>query len=239
MPGRYWEQVNDAETLLHLQTVHAFFEGLTAGETEGTSPVVRWRHLPDRGVTEVLVSTWDRHGLLVKVAGAFALVRINIVRAVVYTRSDDVVLDIFEVGDPQTGPIRDESRLHKMASLLEASVGQPLTVSFVATRSLPKQDPPALAEVGREGCEAAIRFEDESSADGTVLRIDADDRLGLLYEILLVLTECGINISQAILDTRDGVARDVFHVTEKAGGKILDPARLMHLRTRLARAVAG
>ena len=237
MPWRYWAGVNEEDLLLHLRTVHAFFQSLTAPETEGTAPVVSWRQIPERGVTEVLVCNWDRQGLLVKVAGAFATVRINIVQAVVYTRADNVVLDVFEVCDPERREIQDESLLHKMVCLLEAAVSQPPSVSFITGRHLEKQEPPASGQPAQAPSRPTIRFDNESSNDCAVLEIAMPDRLGLLYELLQVLTACGVNISQAIVSTEQGLARDRFHVTDAVSGAGLAPPRMGLIRARLAEAI--
>jgi len=239
MPWRYWAGVNEDDLLLHLRTVHAFFQSLTAPETEGTAPVVRWRQFPERGVTEALVCTWDRQGLLVKVAGAFATVRINIVQAVVYTRADNVVLDVFEVCDPERREIQDESLLHKMVCLLEAAVSQPPSVSFITGRHLEKQESLASDQPRQTQSRPTIRFDNESSADCAVLEIATPDRLGLLYELLQVLTSCGVNISQAIVSTEQGLARDRFHVTDAVSGTSLAPSRMGLIRARLAEAIGA
>ncbi len=75
--------------------------------------------------------------------------------------------------------------------------------------------------------------ETEGSADHTPLHIVAADRLGLLYEILQALTACGVNISQAIVCTDNGLARDLFHLTDVASGTSLGASRLETIRARL------
>jgi [protein-PII] uridylyltransferase len=233
MPARYWVQVSRADLAWHLKTVHTFLQHVTDADAEATRPVVRWRRLSDRRLTELLVCTWDRHGLLAKVAGAFALARVNIVRAVAYTRRDDVVLDLFEVCDPRSDAVLEETRLQKVALLLEASVSQPLSVSFVATAAPHNARPTVSADPGRAPDPGLIRFHNTSPNNATILEVQAPDRLGLLYEILEVLTDCDLNISHASLNTQHGTARDVFHVTEPTGEKLLEPARLLFVRERL------
>jgi UTP:GlnB (protein PII) uridylyltransferase len=97
MPARYWQQVDRAGVLWHLETIHQFFEALANPDTPGTAPVVAWRPGRDRGTTELVVCTWDRQGLLAKAAGVLAETSLNILQADIYTRADNVVLDIFHV----------------------------------------------------------------------------------------------------------------------------------------------
>src|SRR5258706_4350010 len=78
MPARYWMHVNEADVLWHLESLHSFFSNLKQKDAPAVAPVVRWRHFPGGGYTEVVVCTWDRLGLCAKVAGSFAAVGIGI-----------------------------------------------------------------------------------------------------------------------------------------------------------------
>jgi [protein-PII] uridylyltransferase len=100
MPARYWQQVDRTAVLWHLETIHQFFEVLANPDAPGTVPVVAWRPGRERGVTEFMVCTWDRQGLLAKAAGALAATGLDILQADIYTRADSVVLDIFHVSNP-------------------------------------------------------------------------------------------------------------------------------------------
>ena len=88
MPARYWERVSEGELVWGLETTHDFFKSLNAPDSVGSVPVVQWKAVPEQGFTKVMVCTWDRHGLLAKVASAFSAVRINIIQADVYTRAN-------------------------------------------------------------------------------------------------------------------------------------------------------
>ena len=58
------------------------------------------------GHTEVVVCTRDQRQLIAKICGALAVNDINILRADVNTRADDVVLDIFQVTNIDGSPER-------------------------------------------------------------------------------------------------------------------------------------
>src|SRR5688572_23774817 len=95
MPNRYWQRVNRSEVVWGLQTVHSFLETVVASDAPAWTPIVDWRHFPARGFSKVMVCTWDRRSLLVKIAAAFSAVGINIIRADVYTRADNVGVEVF------------------------------------------------------------------------------------------------------------------------------------------------
>jgi [protein-PII] uridylyltransferase len=231
MPARYWERVSEGELVWGLEIIHDFFKSLSAPDSVGNVPVVQWRAVPEQGFTKVMLCTWDRHGLLAKVASAFSAVRINIIQADVYTRADSLVLDVFRVRETEPSHVRDATRLSEMVFILDGALSQsPSFASYWAcTRhkflALPAATPPFL------------RFDNEGSSDCTILRMEAPDRLGLLADILQALADSGLNIAQAFIDTDDDLAHDVFHFTDIAGLKILDPAHLRFIRRRLLEAI--
>jgi [protein-PII] uridylyltransferase len=228
MPARYWSRVTEEALRRHLMIVREFLLSLRQPETAGTTPVVRWFHQPDRGFTEVEVCTWDRLGLLAKVAGAFATTGLNIVRADIYTRVDDVVLDIFQVCDDRGQHVQDEAQLTKMTQLLESAL-------------LPGHDEGAVLPVGPQGpaSRAAtgvpplVCIDPNGPAPYTVLQIEADDQIGLLYEIFAAVSECDVNVAHAIITTENRRAGDVLFLTDSEGQKITDTLRLNQLRQRV------
>src|ERR1041385_1383234 len=97
MRARYWKRVTKSELMWGLETVHAFFGRVDAADPSASVVVADSRHYPERGFTKVMVCSWDRPGLLAKIAATFSALRVNIRRADVYTRADGVALDLFEV----------------------------------------------------------------------------------------------------------------------------------------------
>jgi len=61
---------------------------------------------------------------------------------------------------------------------------------------------------------------DNLSDHETVLEIRADDRPGLLHYLTQQISELGNNIHSARVATWGHEARDVFYVTNAAGGKL-------------------
>ena len=84
-----------------------------------------------------------------------------------------------------------------------------------------------------------ISFDNMSWPDATVLRIEAPDRLGLLYDILAALADLRVNICHAVIDTNDDLARDTFYVVDHDGRKIVDDATLQGIRGTITNAVAS
>ncbi len=224
MPARYWARIDGVTLRGHLEMIHKFFVRLANADLAATVPVVRWRHFPARGITEVAVCTWDRLGLLAKVAGSFATVGLNIVRADVYTRADNIVLDVFDVCTETFNHVEDELSLAHVIRLLTASLSPGGTSGFEVRRR------PDARAAGRP---PTVGFDSERSEAYTVLQIEAADRLGLLYDILQVLTGFDIDIAHAIIVTDQGEAGDVFYLTDTEGKKVSDPDHLREVRDAL------
>ena len=228
MPVRYWARVDGLTLRWHMEMVHEFFASLAHTDSLTTNPIVRWRHFPDRGMTEVAVCTWDRLGLLAKVAGSLASVGLNIIRADVYTRADNVVLDLFEVCTEDFGHVEDELSLAHVTRLLTASLSPDSGLGFNIRR--PEDESAARPPV--------VTFDNERSATYTVLQVEAPDRLGLLYDILQALTSSEVDIAHAIIVTDQGEAADIFYLTDTNGQKVTDPGLLQKMRDSLLAALA-
>jgi [protein-PII] uridylyltransferase len=64
-----------------------------------------------------------------------------------------------------------------------------------------------------------IYFDNDTSANRTVLEIETEDRVGLLHVISEALTELNLDISLAKISTEKGAAIDTFYVCEQDGPK--------------------
>ena len=233
MPARYWEQVGEAQLLWDLQTVHAFLAKLNDPDSADTPVAVDWRREPESGLTKALVCTWDRHGLLAKIAAAFGAMRANIIRADVYTRADNVVLDSFEVCDLDCAPMADRTRLQAAAFLIEGALCEPPRFASVWAAQAHKVRPHPHQMTPR------VHTNNHSSPEYTVLRVEASDRRGLLYDVLQAFADCGVNVAQAIVNTVDGVALDVFYLVDLEGRKILSPPQIRRIRRAVPRAIVS
>lgn len=225
MPDRYWPRATEDSVGRHLRLFRQFFTRLATAPTDSTAPVVTWRQIPERHVTEVTICTWDRLGLLSRVAGAFAAVEINILRADIYTRIDHVALDVFEVCDDKGDCLWDEARLHLMAAFLNAAL-------LPEARPAPVM-PPRRTTSRKPRPAPQVDFDHDPDNAQTVIVVEANDQIGLLHRLFTALAECGVNVAQAIITTEGGRAGDVLYVTDTAGHPITNPLDLDNIRSRL------
>lgn len=232
MPARYWEDVTQDDLIWGLETMHRFLARVATSPTPPTMPVLDWRPQAGGGGTRVMLCTWDRHGLLAKAAACFSAAQFTIRQAEVFTRADHIVLDVFHVAQAGNGgDAASAERMEQMAFLLDGALSEPARFASVWACSRHKflTPPPRLA--------SRLTIDNDTVPTATVLRLEASDRLGLLYDVLQALAGAGLEVVQAIIQTEDGVARDVFHVTDAAGRQVQDPARLQDLRQAIQSAL--
>lgn len=236
LPPRYFQIHQARDVVADLTQAHRFMHHQIAEEEKALEPIVSWHNEPDRGHTTVKVCTWDRAGLFSKIAGSFAASGINILSAQVFSREDGIILDTFYVTDARTGKLVNREERDQFETILRAALtGEEVDFrALIARRKLPR---PFYQSLEGERIATRIDFDNETS-DTTIIDLETEDRLGLLYAVSQVFAELGLNISLAKISTEKGAAIDTFYVTEKFGQKILDPARQNLLAEKLRLALA-
>jgi [protein-PII] uridylyltransferase len=231
MPEHYWERVTEADLVWGLTAVHGFLKLMASPNVPATTPYIEARQAVEGGRTRVMLCTWDRRGLLAKAAAAFSALRLSILEAEAFTRSDNIVLDVFSVVDLESSGPATEARLKETFFLVEGALSEPPRFASVWMCSRHKylvSPGPALPR---------ITFDNRSSEQSTILRLEAPDRLGLLYDLLQALADEGLDVSQAHITTEGTLARDTVYFRDADGQKVLAADRLTQLRLKLRQAV--
>lgn len=140
------------------------------------------------------VATRDRPGLLAAFTGVLSAAGIDVVQAVLATWDDGAALEAFVV---RSVVAPDESALQRA---LEASLRTPIERQPVA--------------------DAAVAFDDRGPALYTRCDIRAADRPGLLHTLAAAIATAGADVHAARVTTADGVAHDVFDLSDPAGQKL-------------------
>jgi [protein-PII] uridylyltransferase len=233
LPPRYF-QIHSAKAILDdLELTHRFIHLQLAEEEKALEPVVSWHNDPDRGHTSVKICTWDRLGLFYKIAGSFSAAGVNIMGAQVFTRSDGIVLDTFSVTDARSGGLINREERERFEDILRrALTGEAVDFEGLTARQQ-KGLRPIYQSLEGERIPTRVHFDNESSERCTILDIETEDHLGLLYDVSKLLSEFQLDIFLAKISTEKGAAIDTFYISERDGPKITAPERQRALEEKL------
>jgi [protein-PII] uridylyltransferase len=208
-----------------------------AEEDMALEPIVIWHNEPDRGYTSVHICTWDRAGLFSKIAGSLAAAGVNILSAQIFTRTDGIILDTFFVNDALGAALAKKEEKEAFEKILkDALTGQVDFPALIAKKRAPQR---IYQSPEGERMPTIIGFDNETSGTGTILDVQTEDRIGLLYYISRALAELELDISLAKIMTEKGAAVDTFYITTWDKQKIEAPEHQKHIEHRLQEAIAA
>jgi [protein-PII] uridylyltransferase len=236
LPPRYFHIHSAREILDDLELSHRFMHRLIQQGDRALSPVTAWLDEPDRGYNVVKICTWDRAGLFGKIAGSLSAAGLSILSAQIFTRTDGIALDNFFVNDARTGNLGTREQHDKFAGLLEKVLnGEVVDLPALISRQLTNR--PVYHAYAGEQMATEIHFDNEASEARTLIEIETEDQLGLLYAISQTFFELAVDIAGARIVTERGAAIDSFYVRELDGEKITSPERQRLIAESLREAI--
>ena len=216
MPERSFSWLNPSRVVRHLKAL--------LGLTRTRQVSVGISEEPALGALELVVATHDRSGVLWQIAGACATVGVNILGAQVFTRTDGVALDTLQIEpppqDPDTGmpvmPLVDiETELaDKLTAMLTGGSGEPEVAGRDDSGSERQMEMSRRVPV-------RVKGDNRESQTHSLIQIEALDRLGLLYDVTRTISQSGVNIHLAKINTEANKVIDAFYVN-RDGGKLSD-----------------
>ena len=237
MPERYFQMFEPPEIAEHIELFRAFFKRRGEDDSAALAPVFKWLPRPDKGYTEVWVCGWDRPRLLERIAGAFLSVRLNILSADIFTRTDSLAIDIFRLAGTNLMPVTSERDM----KAVEKRLGEAMLCELYDFRPLLTKETRLLTyRLSQEfDLPTRITIDNESHPVYTLIDIQTPDRLGLLYDLLHAMSEDGVRIEISRITTEMDVAMDSFYVYGLDGEKITSPTAIKHLQKVLHRAAVS
>jgi [protein-PII] uridylyltransferase len=221
LPVAYFEAHPPADIARELLRLHT----LPPGEV-----VVEARYAAENDTLEYKISTHEAvtPGVFHKLTGALTSQGLEILSAEIATLARGLIVDRFVVRDNDYHGRPPPQRIDGVRAALRAAL-------------LAGADkPPTFRRVwqARQGVRPAdiaplptrVVADNNTSDRFTVLDVFATDRTGLLYTITRALFELGLSVSVAKIATYLDQVVDVFYVTDGAGQKIADEARLTEIR---------
>lgn len=190
--------------------------------------VIQHRHYPEKGYTELTVCAYDAYGMFYRTAGTIAAKNLNILRAQVYTSKNGVMIDTFQVTNP-------EGRLYDYEEAWQ-SVQIELRAALLNKIKPPK---PGLYVSDKlpGAVTTAVEFDNEASESFTIIDITARDRVGFLYQVTKALYDLNLDIGSAKIVTEGSRVLDSFYVTDMLRNKIVDAGRLEKIKDALLKVI--
>ena len=222
-PPRYTYGTIPARIVAHLSAVRRLRDGDVLVEPHYNEAL---------GMCEYAVITHNDlvPGLFSKIAGVMAAKGLQVLDAQIVTREDQVVVDTFQVSDPDyVGAPPRERRREIAQAIVGVLKGQESVESLMArgTRLFAHRRIPASRQT------TEVQIDNETSTRATIIDVFAEDRQGLLYVITNSIFNLGLSVQAARISTRLDQVADVFYVTDMHGNKVSDPGSLDHIRTAM------
>ena len=226
MPRRYFVRREAAHVARHIELIVEFFQNWAVA-TEHPDPVLHWRELPDQGCSELTVVWLDRQRLLTHIAGAIAAHKVNILLADIYSRRDDVVVDVFRVCTTDFEPVTSSFTQRKIAETLRKGLkGDEVRYAELIDKA---DDELKDWQDLIDSFPQRVYINNSSDPGHTLVEIQALDRLGLLHTIVSAIGDLGHEIRNARITTTRGAAIDTIHVVGQDGKKLSEDHQLDEL----------
>ncbi|MEC5125812.1 [protein-PII] uridylyltransferase [Verrucomicrobiales bacterium BCK34] len=237
MPNRYLRHRGSTSIARHIRLFNRFFKTLSKDGIESLVPVIGWEARRDEGYSLIEVAGWNRRLLLAKIAGAFAARKLNILSADLFSRSDDLVLNIFRVCTQTYNPVTSEREVQRIEKLIHTAFTQVEDDNVEVEGLIKKQEAPTFLqeEAPNYSIPQRVYISNKDHAIATVMEIQAEDRIGLLYDIFTTLGELDASVINARISTQAGAAIDRFFlVDETTEVKITDAKRLAEIESKIS-----
>jgi [protein-PII] uridylyltransferase len=234
MPGAYFRFRGPAAVAIQIRAVRQFLDREEVSE-KPFECAVQWIDYPERGYTELIVVTRDRPLLMEKLCCALASEQINILSADVFTRSDEIVLDLFRVCTTNFEPVSDRRSQLRVVETIYALNSQ---LEYDPSQYLRRQQN-FLRPRGSSGLYLPARAHISNFADPshTTVEVQALDRIGLLHDLFHAINRLGLTTAHARICTEKGAAVDTLYITRLNGGQVTSPAELEALQRAIEEVV--
>jgi [protein-PII] uridylyltransferase len=166
-------------------------------------------------------------GIYSKIAGVMAANGLQILDAQILTRRDGVIVDTFQVIDPDYTGAPPRERRESIGDKIRAVLQGRERIDEVLRRGT-RLSMGRTMPANRQPTE--VRVDNETSDRFTILDVFADDRQGLLYVITNAIFTLGLSVHASRISTRLDQAADVFYVTDGQGKKIEEPGQIERVR---------
>ncbi|MDQ6797498.1 MAG: HD domain-containing protein, partial [Actinomycetota bacterium] len=179
------------------------------------------------------VMTSDRPGLLSRVAGVLALHGLDVEGAASHTNDEGRSLAEFRVGDRGRAELAWSRVVSDLRAALEGRLAIDARLAERA-RAYRRNGRPKIAFGA-----TMVSFDDDASSDATVIDVQTDDGIGVLYRITRALAEFDLDIRSARVQTLGTHVVDAFYARDARGAKITDARTLGEIERSIVHSLDG
>jgi len=223
IPNHYLDNFDERQIATHIELINLL---------SGKSNIL---HFEDYNSHIVITTiTQDQPFCLANICGVLSVHDMNIFSAQIFTRSDDIVVDVFRV-IPVSPNIRfdDIEQNHISSDLDEVLTGSlDLRNLFVSHKRKWKR-----RKFRKTVYPDEINFDNRAFSPFTIIDIFTDDSVGLLYRLALAMSELKLNILAAKISTRLEQVADSFYVVDEQNKKIKKSKQQDKVRQYLLKAI--
>ena len=222
--ARYLLATPPEKIATHFQWIHNLFPAEVR---------VAIQHQPESGLIEITIYTYDTliPGIFSKISGVMAAKGLQILGAQIHTRTDRIIVDTFQVLDPDYEGLPPEERLEDISETIRTVLKGEITVEnllaqrrrFSVSKRVSFIQEPTRVEV-----------DNDTSDQFTILDVFAQDKRGLLSVITKAIFELRLSVHFSKIATRVDQIVDVFYVTDQTGEKVTEEDKIQEIRRRLA-----
>ena len=181
---------------------------LVLGAKPERLPLVVLRNSGTRGGTEVFTHMEDRVALFALSTALLDQLGLNIVSARIETTDNLLTLNSFLVLEEDGSPVEDAARREKIRQTLRKGLSEPTTTDSAVLRRVPRQ-------LKHFSIPTRVDFADDSTNQRTIMKLNTDDRPGLLSQVGFAFAECGIRLISAKIATIGAEVDDTFFITDR------------------------
>jgi [protein-PII] uridylyltransferase len=192
-PQRYLATTPPPEVVRH----YALMESL--GDRAVISAIAR-----EDDVWKLSIVARDRRALFSRIAGALSCFGMNIVAAEAFANASSLILDTFRFADRE-GLFQDGGERRRFQVFLEDVVEGKADVEAELAKH---PEAPSLRTDP-----LTLEWTDDAHPTATRLSIGGRDRFGLLHRLSRTISDSGLNIEMAYIDTPGEEVRDEFFLT--------------------------
>jgi [protein-PII] uridylyltransferase len=159
-------------------------------------------------------------------SGAMAASGASIVGAHIFTLTNGMVQDVFQIQNLK-GQAYDNS------AFLSKTIKAALDGKLDLAAEINERRKTAAKKVTLFKVLPRVIIDNDASISNTVIEVNGSDKPGFLYAITSALSKQGLQISAAKVTTFGSRAVDVFYVRDNFGLKILHPGKLKTIENTL------